>query len=286
MSCFPLGEKRGRSSWFGVGLSRRDSPPCAGTIHKCEISLFASRSTSSQSNTTHFPPGDGTGAPTRLSFIMSSKVNGCLPLERAGAGVCARSELVSTRLTATKTFISGNGLAEFADMQRVAYASPFWGKHTRAKLYQIAYAASRQAAEMNRLAAYAPQSSAREPQGVNYSLDLRAKRFAYHLHAQPFDALKLIVRALFQLTEITSLQCRKIRLDRGQRSPQTLLAGNSERQSFQRLKQLCTAVRIPDFYPTKFLGQPRTGLAHGAFLGSEFPNQIAQRFLIGLNLIL
>src|SRR5204862_8109359 len=129
-------------------------------------------------------------------------------------------------------------------------------------------------------------SSAREPQGINYSLDLRAKRFAYHLHAQPFDALKLIVRALFQLTEITSLQCRKIRLDRGHRSPQTLLAGNSERQSFQRLKQLCTAVRIPDFYPSKFFGQPRTGLAHGAFLGSEFPNQIAQRFLIGLNLIL
>src|SRR5438105_7179520 len=298
MSCFPSGEKRGRSSWFGVGLSRRESPPRAGTIHKCEIFLFGSRSTSSQSNTTHFPSGDGTGAPTRLSFIMSSKVNGCLPLERPGAGVCARSELVSTRLTATKTFISGNGLAEFADMQRVAYASPFWGSpggqpvvagslagNRRAKLYQIAYAASRQAAEMKRLAAYAPQSSAREPQGVNYSLDLRAKRFANHLHAQPFDALKLIVRALFQLTEITSLQCRKIRLDRGQRSPQKLLAGNSERQSFQRLKQLCTVVRIPDFYATKFLGQPRTGLAHGAFLGSEFPNQIAQRFLIGLNLI-
>src|SRR5438093_140062 len=169
MSCFPSDEKRGRSSWFGVGLSRLDSPPCAGTIHKCEISLFASRSTSSQSNTTHFPSGDGTGAPTRLSFIMSSKVNGCLPLERAGAGVCARSELVSTRLTATKTFISGNGLAEFAHMQRVAYASPFWGStgchpvvagslagNRRAKLYQTAYAASRQAAEMNRLAAYTP----------------------------------------------------------------------------------------------------------------------------------
>ncbi len=38
---------------------------------------------------------------------------------------------MSTRLTATKTFISGNGLAEFADMQRVAYASPFWGEHRR-----------------------------------------------------------------------------------------------------------------------------------------------------------
>src|SRR5262245_59820442 len=30
-----------------------------------------------QSNTTHFPSGDGTGAPTRLSFIMSSNVKGC-----------------------------------------------------------------------------------------------------------------------------------------------------------------------------------------------------------------
>src|SRR5438067_12209481 len=84
----PSGEKRGRSSWFGVGLSRRDSPPCAGTIHKCEIFLFASRSTSSQSNTTHFPSGDGTGAPTRLSFIMSSKVNGRLSLEVACTVVC------------------------------------------------------------------------------------------------------------------------------------------------------------------------------------------------------
>src|SRR5438445_13713056 len=76
----PSGEKRGRSSWFGVGLSRRDSPPCAGTIHKCEIFGFASRSTSSASDTTHFPSDDGTGAPTRLSFSSYSTVHGGLLL--------------------------------------------------------------------------------------------------------------------------------------------------------------------------------------------------------------
>src|SRR5438445_10127043 len=104
MSHLPSGEKRGRSSWFGVALSRRDSPPCAGTIHKCETFVFASRSTSSQSNKTHFPSGDGTGAPTRLSFIMSSKVNGCLP---EGGGVWESSEVVSARLIARKTLIAG-----------------------------------------------------------------------------------------------------------------------------------------------------------------------------------
>src|SRR5207302_9895531 len=43
---FPSGEKRGRSSWFGVGFRRRDPPPLAGTIHKCEIFVLAPRSTS------------------------------------------------------------------------------------------------------------------------------------------------------------------------------------------------------------------------------------------------
>src|SRR5204862_6921365 len=126
ISRLPSGEKRGRSSWLGVGLSRRDSPPCAGTIHKCEIFVFASRSTSSASNTTHFPSGDGTGAPTRLSFIMSSKVNGCLPLEVSGAGVWPRSQLVTATTATKRSFISRKTLAEFADTQRscrVAHAS-------------------------------------------------------------------------------------------------------------------------------------------------------------------
>src|SRR6202022_607641 len=80
ISRLPSGEKRGPSSWFGVSFNRFDSPPLAGTIHKCEIFVFASRSTSVAENATHFPSGDGTGSSTRLSFIMSSNVNGCLAL--------------------------------------------------------------------------------------------------------------------------------------------------------------------------------------------------------------
>jgi hypothetical protein len=52
----------------------------AGTIHKCEVFVFASRSTSVAEKATHFPSGDGTGSSTRLSFIMSSKVKGCFEL--------------------------------------------------------------------------------------------------------------------------------------------------------------------------------------------------------------
>src|SRR5438309_2642942 len=85
---FPSGENRGRSSWFGVSLSRRDSPPLAGTIHKCEIFVFASRSTSVAENTTHLPSGDGTGSSSRFNFIMSSNVKGCMALAGAlGDGV-------------------------------------------------------------------------------------------------------------------------------------------------------------------------------------------------------
>ncbi|PYL48042.1 MAG: hypothetical protein DMF40_06325 [Verrucomicrobia bacterium] len=67
----------------------------AGTIHKCEVFVFAPRSTSSASNTTHFPSRDGIGAPTRFNFIMSSNVNGRLPLlltDGLGEGVCANVE--------------------------------------------------------------------------------------------------------------------------------------------------------------------------------------------------
>src|SRR5437016_11841273 len=123
MSRLPSGEKRGRSSWFGVGLSRRDSPPLAGTIHKCEIFVLASRSTSSASNTTHFPSGDGTGAPTRLSFIMSSKVNGCLPLETPGPGVCATA--LETKIRSTEKLLSviTNAILNL----HANSATPFWG---------------------------------------------------------------------------------------------------------------------------------------------------------------
>src|SRR5437763_7260261 len=89
----PSGEKRGRSSWFGVSFNRFDSPPLAGTIHKCEVLVFASRSTSVAENATHFPSGDGTGSSTRLSFIMSPNVNGCL----ATLGDCDWAKFEATR---------------------------------------------------------------------------------------------------------------------------------------------------------------------------------------------
>src|SRR5207247_10166719 len=106
MSGLPSDEKRGRSSWFGVRFNRRDSPPLAGTIHKCEVFVFAARSTSSQSNTTHLPSGEGTGAPTRFSAIMSSNVNGCFVFAATlGDGVCPKTEQAKTRLAATKIFM-------------------------------------------------------------------------------------------------------------------------------------------------------------------------------------
>jgi hypothetical protein len=50
----------------------------SGTIQMCGVFLFAARSTSTALNKTHLPSGEGTGSPTRFSFIMSSKENGCL----------------------------------------------------------------------------------------------------------------------------------------------------------------------------------------------------------------
>src|SRR5450755_4723365 len=50
----------------------------------CGVFLFAARSTSTALKSTHFPSGEGTGSPTRFSFIMSSKVKGCLAWENAG----------------------------------------------------------------------------------------------------------------------------------------------------------------------------------------------------------
>src|SRR5581483_2944919 len=92
---------------------RRDSPPLAGTIHKCETFEFAARSTSSQSNTTHLPFGDGTGAPTRFSFIMSSNVKGCFC-----DGVCASRELANERMIARNILISRKTLTEARDVQQ------------------------------------------------------------------------------------------------------------------------------------------------------------------------
>ena len=51
-------------------------PTFSGTIQICDVFVFASRLTSTTLKSTHLPSGDGTGSPTRLSFIMSSNVNG------------------------------------------------------------------------------------------------------------------------------------------------------------------------------------------------------------------
>src|SRR5437763_12756710 len=62
----------------------RSCPPVIGTIQTCGVRLFASRSTSTALNNTHLLTGETCGAPTRLSFIMSSKVKGCLVCEKEG----------------------------------------------------------------------------------------------------------------------------------------------------------------------------------------------------------
>src|SRR5215471_16893465 len=49
-----------------------------GTIHTCGVFVFACKSTSTVANSTHLPSGETTGSSTRLSFIISSNVKGCL----------------------------------------------------------------------------------------------------------------------------------------------------------------------------------------------------------------
>src|SRR5437660_5051259 len=51
----------------------------------CGVFVFASRSTSTTLKITHLPSGETSGSPTRFSFIMSSKVKGCLAWARAGS---------------------------------------------------------------------------------------------------------------------------------------------------------------------------------------------------------
>src|ERR1700687_4016562 len=59
-------------------------PPAIGTTHTCGVLVFAFKSTSTAAKSTHFPSGEGTGSPTRLSAIMSSKVKGCLVWGKEG----------------------------------------------------------------------------------------------------------------------------------------------------------------------------------------------------------
>src|ERR1700739_1508929 len=51
----------------------------------CGVFVLAARSTSTTLKITHLPSGETCGSPTRFSFIMSSKVNGCLACARAGS---------------------------------------------------------------------------------------------------------------------------------------------------------------------------------------------------------
>ena len=141
---------------------------------------------------------------------MSSKVNGCLPVETLGAGVCATTEVVSARLIARKTFMSRKGSAEVADMQsvaRVAHASRVLVSASRRNgLYEKVR--DGEDAIANTGDACATRSFA--------VVELRSKRFPRHFQAQSFDLLKLILRPLFELGEICALQRRKIRRNRAQ----------------------------------------------------------------------
>ncbi len=62
----------------------RSCPPAVGTIQICGVFVLASRFTSTTLKITHLPSGETSGSPTRLSFIMSSKVKGCLALRDGG----------------------------------------------------------------------------------------------------------------------------------------------------------------------------------------------------------
>jgi hypothetical protein len=44
----------------------------------CGVFVLAARSTSTTLKITHLPSGETCGSPTRFSFIISSKVKGCL----------------------------------------------------------------------------------------------------------------------------------------------------------------------------------------------------------------
>src|SRR5580658_5287409 len=70
----------------------RSSPPAVGTIQMCGVFVLASRLTSTTLKITHLPSGEITGSPTRLSFIMSSKVKGCLACANTGGVKAMRAK--------------------------------------------------------------------------------------------------------------------------------------------------------------------------------------------------
>src|ERR1700731_4394107 len=85
----------------------------SGTIHMWEVFLFAARSTSTAAKSTHLPSGEGTGSPTRFSFIMSSKVKGCLACEKAGR------EKIRTRRKVRRGIASFGGTGECSTADKV-----------------------------------------------------------------------------------------------------------------------------------------------------------------------
>jgi len=63
--------------------ARRSTIRIQRTIQMCGVFVFAARSTSTALKSTHLPSGEGSGSPTRFSFIMSFEVKGCLAWEKA-----------------------------------------------------------------------------------------------------------------------------------------------------------------------------------------------------------
>src|SRR5215469_3807392 len=100
----PSGDQRPPVSPTGSEVSCRDSPPASGTTHRCDVRLFAFKSTSTAANSTHLPSGEMAGLLMRLSAIMSSKVNG-----RLLGAVCEepwpRAAAMNTIMTSVKRCI-------------------------------------------------------------------------------------------------------------------------------------------------------------------------------------
>src|SRR6202050_1432031 len=73
------------------------TPALRGTIQICCVLVLASRLTSTTLKITHLPSGETCGSLTRLSFIMSSKVKGCLAWAKVGNTHTSRAQKVRKR---------------------------------------------------------------------------------------------------------------------------------------------------------------------------------------------
>src|SRR5215472_8566018 len=77
-SLFAIPGEAGRFARESFGAVSRCTVPESGATHTCGVFVFACKSTSTAANSTHLPSGETTGSSTRLSFIISSNVKGCL----------------------------------------------------------------------------------------------------------------------------------------------------------------------------------------------------------------